>query len=215
MKLTRPTRLDIFLICIYKTSTLHFGHPPPPLLKSKVRMKVVRKRMQPESEKAVDNAFASSLYFSSSALARETERLAEECFKPIGLSPSQAAIIVLLLLSQSSIAGPSYLAKSLLLSPSTMTRLLRRLEGKGFIEQIEYDGIRLVQLGPSATENTTLILDCDIEFQKKCWELLGRDSADRLAKQMNKATDTLRQNKAGRKKRQVALPGNPAPPAFK
>jgi DNA-binding MarR family transcriptional regulator len=155
-------------------------------------MKIVRKRMQPESEKAVDNLFASSLYFSAAALARETEKLAAKCFRPIGLSPSLAAIVVFLLSSTSATVGPSYLAKSLLLSPSTMTRLLKKLEAKGFVHLFEYDGIRMVQLDRAAWEMAYLILDCAAEFHRKCQELLGDDKAWQLAHEMNKATDTLR-----------------------
>jgi hypothetical protein len=37
--------------------------------------------------------FAYSLYFSAGALAREAEKLAIACWKPVGLSASQAQII--------------------------------------------------------------------------------------------------------------------------
>ena len=93
-------------------------------------MKLSRKRRLPKSEKAVDNLFASSLYFSASALARAAEDLAAECFRPTGLSPSLANVVYLMTTSNTSVFTPSYLAKSLLLSPSTMTRLLDQLEKK-------------------------------------------------------------------------------------
>jgi hypothetical protein len=46
--------------------------------------------MEPVRKKAIDSFFSNSLYFSTGVLAREVEKLAVECWKPTGLSPSHA-----------------------------------------------------------------------------------------------------------------------------
>lgn len=153
--------------------------------------------MQPDSEKAVDNLFRSSLYFSSSALGREAEKLAAEYWKPLGLTPSQAAIVVLLLSSFQTTVGPSYLAKSLLLSPSTMTRLLKKLEAKEFVDLFEYNGIRMVEPGPAADKLADQILACDAALDAKFRELLGGDNLSGLTHHMNRTTDLLRSHASG------------------
>jgi DNA-binding MarR family transcriptional regulator len=146
--------------------------------------------MQPESEKAADNPFASSLYFSSSALARATERLALECFKPLGLSPSLAYI--LLVLESVRVTSPSFLAKTLFLHPSTMTRLLAKLEKMGLVDLFTYDRIRMVKASLKAWDMMSRLLDCELAFLNKCNELFGSESVRKLTRAMNYATDKIR-----------------------
>jgi MarR family transcriptional regulator, organic hydroperoxide resistance regulator len=76
--------------------------------------------------KADARHFEYPLYFSAGALAREVEKLAIDCWKPVGLSPSQGQIILFLM--DVSISGPAIIGRTLLLSPSTITRLLDGLE---------------------------------------------------------------------------------------
>lgn len=47
--------------------------------------------------KAADSTYSQCLYFSSNALARKMEKLAIECWKPVGLSPSHAYLLMLVL----------------------------------------------------------------------------------------------------------------------
>jgi MarR family transcriptional regulator, organic hydroperoxide resistance regulator len=146
--------------------------------------------MEPLKKNAVGNRFAYSLYFSAGALAREAEKLAVACWKPVGLSPSHAQIILLLMQVQT--IGPSFLAKSLLLSRSTMTRLLDSLERKGLINRFTYDKVRMVQLSVEAAKRAEEFLECDMAFRQRCYRLLGEDKTVRLMRRMNDATDRLR-----------------------
>src|SRR5262249_530999 len=106
----------------------------------------LKSTLDPESETATDSRFSLSLYFSASALARATERLAIECFRPTGVHPSLALIIQLLLDSNRSAVSNAYLAKTLLLSQSTMVRLVDHLVKKGLMERFEFDGTPMLML---------------------------------------------------------------------
>jgi DNA-binding MarR family transcriptional regulator len=154
-----------------------------------------RKRMEPVSKKATASSFSESLYFSAGALSREAEKLAIECFKPTGLSPSLAYIV--LLLTKVRMTGPSFLAKSLFLSPSTMTRLLDKLESMGWVNRFVYDRVRMVELTRKAWQQEPLLFECEFAFRKRCQQLLGRENVWRLTKEMNSTTDNLRNKGAG------------------
>jgi DNA-binding MarR family transcriptional regulator len=140
--------------------------------------------------KADARHFAYSLYFSAGALAREVEKLAVACWKPAGLSPSQAQIILFLM--DVSITGPAIIARTLLLSPSTITRLLDGLERKELIHRFDYDGLRTVSLTEKARAREEEFLECDLEFSRRWTKLLGDGYATGLIREMNKATDKLK-----------------------
>lgn len=75
--------------------------------------------------------FHQCLYFASQALARKVEKLAVACWQPTGLSPSHAYLLMLVL--ESPGIQPTELCAQLQLSPSTITRLAEKLEGKGLL----------------------------------------------------------------------------------
>jgi|GEM_PF-19109 len=152
----------------------------------------LKRRLDPESETAADCRFAPSLYFSASALARATEKLAIECFRPTGLNPSLAYIVLLLLDSNISSVSNAYLARTLLLSQSTMVRHVDQLVKKGFMERFEYDDIPMICLTEEALDQYDLFIRCSNDFAGKCDELLGAENRWKLAREMNEATDKLR-----------------------
>lgn len=78
-----------------------------------------------------DSIYCECLFFSAGALSRNLTRLAEEEYKPTGLSPSHA--LLLLTISTHSGVRPSQLAEEMQLTPSTVTRLLDKLESKKLI----------------------------------------------------------------------------------
>jgi len=73
--------------------------------------------------KATGNLYASSLYFASSVLARQIEKLATEVWKPSGLPPSQGYML-LHILYHSDYSFPFFISRRLLLSPSAVTQLV-------------------------------------------------------------------------------------------
>jgi MarR family transcriptional regulator, organic hydroperoxide resistance regulator len=65
------------------------------------------------------------LYFTANNMARIVTRLAEDAFKPTGLSPSHA--FVLMVAAENPGIGPGELAGRLALAPSTVTRFVDAL----------------------------------------------------------------------------------------
>lgn len=75
--------------------------------------------------------YCGCLYFASNALARNITRLAEEAYAPTGLAPSHA-MLLMVVIDQPGI-GPSEIAETMLLQPSTVTRFVEKLEQKGLV----------------------------------------------------------------------------------
>jgi DNA-binding MarR family transcriptional regulator len=73
--------------------------------------------------------YCGCLYFASNALARNITRLAEEAYAPTGLAPSHA-MLLMAVIDQPGI-NPTEIAEIMLLKPSTVTRLVEKLEQKG------------------------------------------------------------------------------------
>lgn len=149
--------------------------------------------METVSRKAPDNFFSTYLYFSAGALAREVEKLAIECWKPTRLSPSHAHLLLHLSLIHDAVS-PGRLARSLFLSPSTITRLLQKLEKKELVYRIVYDRARMVLITTKGAELIPLIDECDHAFRKRCEELLGKTNG-LLLRTLNESADKLREGK--------------------
>jgi DNA-binding MarR family transcriptional regulator len=77
--------------------------------------------------------FCRCLYYSAAALGRCMSRMADDAFAPTGLSPSHA----FLLMSVNMRPGiqPMQLSQQMMLDPSTITRLIERMESEGYLER--------------------------------------------------------------------------------
>lgn len=73
----------------------------------------------------------SCLFFSTTKLARELGRLAEEAFVKTGLSPSHA--LLLHIVNQQGGIQQKEIGELLHLTPSTITRLIDKLERRGYV----------------------------------------------------------------------------------
>ena len=102
-------------------------------------------------------------------------RMADEAFASTGLSPSHA--FVLMSVNESPGIQPKELSAQMQLTPSTVTRLVEKLEGKGLVER-QSSG-KSTQVLPTAKSQTM-----QVEL-KACWkalyeryaEVLGADAA--------------------------------------
>ena len=73
------------------------------------------------------------LFYTANALARNLTRVAEEAFSRTGLAPS-LAFVVMTVRGKPGIQ-PSEVARIMMLSPSTLTRLVEKLEAKGLLRR--------------------------------------------------------------------------------
>lgn len=131
----------------------------------------------------------SCLYFTANSLARVITRMAEEAFRSTGLSPSH--VFLLMLANENPGIGPKEMSDYLQLAPSTVTRFVDTLVGKGLLERTA-DG-KNVGLYPTAAG---LALQPDItsawqSFHHRYCDILGTEEGDSLAVTINQAAQKL------------------------
>ncbi len=77
--------------------------------------------------------YCNCLFFSSGALSRTLSRIAEEEFAVTGLAPSYA--FLLMGVNETPGIGPGALAEEMQLAASTVTRLVDKMEAKGYVKR--------------------------------------------------------------------------------
>lgn len=73
------------------------------------------------------------LYFSTNTLARLITRLADEEFRPTGLSPAHA--FVMMVVNEKPGIAPGVVSGKLQIAPSTVTRFIEQLERKELLKR--------------------------------------------------------------------------------
>jgi DNA-binding MarR family transcriptional regulator len=82
-----------------------------------------------------ESPYCHCLYYSSNALARIMTRMAEESFTPAGLTPSYAFVVMSVNKNPGILSGE--LARLMMLTPSTVTRLLEKLEKQDLVKRVQ------------------------------------------------------------------------------
>jgi DNA-binding MarR family transcriptional regulator len=81
--------------------------------------------------KTSESKYCKCMYFSANALARIIEKLAGDCWKKVNLFPSHAYLLMVVL--EYPGVQPGVLADELQLTPTTITRLIEKLEEKKLV----------------------------------------------------------------------------------
>lgn len=139
--------------------------------------------------KSCDSRFSRCLYFSTGALARKVEKLAIDTWKKVDLSPSHAYLLIVVL----DMPGvqPGTIAEEMRLTPSTITRLIEKLEEKKLVIRTTEGRLTNVYPTPKGKELFPKMKNCMGEFTKKYTDALGPDESVRMVQNINKLTDKL------------------------
>ena len=136
-----------------------------------------------------DSQFCACLYYSANALARVITKMAEEEFAISGFSPSYGFLIM----SVNAKPGiqPKELSEIMLLTPSTITRLIEKLENKGMVERKNVGKITEVYPTPKGLELETIIKEAWSKLYEKYSDILGEDESKILTANIYKAIKKL------------------------
>jgi DNA-binding MarR family transcriptional regulator len=140
--------------------------------------------------KAGDSRYCKCMYFSSGALARKLEKLANRAWQPVGLAPSHAYLLMMAI-DEPGIQ-PSDLSEELLLTPSTITRLIDKLEEKKLVLRSNEGKMTKVYPTPKAKALRPQLLECVKEFYESYSNILGKEESARIVQAINKVTDRLK-----------------------
>jgi len=113
-----------------------------------------------------ESKYAECLYFTTNALARKVEKLAIKSWKPVNLSPSHAYLLMLVI-EQPGIQ-PGFISDHLQLTPSTVTRLIEKLEERKLLIRTSSGKISNVYPTPRAKQAVPQLNNCVKHFINAC-----------------------------------------------
>ncbi len=129
------------------------------------------------------------LYFTSNALARKVEKLAQESWKKVRLSPSHAYLLMMVI--ENPGIQPGRIGEELQLTPSTISRLLEKLEERKLLVRIADGKQTNVYPAPAGKALLPTLKDCLLDFYQKYSTILGSDESARLVRDMGTVADRL------------------------
>jgi DNA-binding MarR family transcriptional regulator len=137
----------------------------------------------------VNNQYCTCLYYSANALARKMTKMAEDTFATTGLAPSHA--FLLMSINRDPGLHPKKLSEIMLLTPSTVTRLIEKLEMKRLVIR-EYKG-KYTYILPTekGKQKIAAIEDAWKRLNKNYTDLLGTQFSKDLTQNIFEAVDKL------------------------
>ncbi|MDX1670879.1 MAG: MarR family transcriptional regulator [Balneolaceae bacterium] len=133
--------------------------------------------------------FNRCLYFSSNALSKILGKMAEEEFRILGLAPTYAYL--LMLINDKPGMQPSEISEKLVLSPSTVTRLVEKMERQGYLERKSQGRATLVESTTKGRDMDDQIRNAWGRLQQRYREELGDRYGDVLTEMTMKAVEQL------------------------
>jgi DNA-binding MarR family transcriptional regulator len=139
--------------------------------------------------KTSESKFCNCLYFTANALARKVEKLASETWKKTGMAPSHGYLLNLTIEQPGIQAGQ--LAEQLQLTPSTITRLIEKLEAKKLVTRTTEGKQTFVFPTQKGRDMKPVIKQCTEEFYERYAKILGKEESRNLVKNMHVMADRL------------------------
>jgi len=139
--------------------------------------------------KTSESRYCKCIYFSANALARKIEKLAADCWKKVNLSPSHAYLLMVVI--EDPGVQPGTLSDELQLTPSTITRLIEKLEEKKLVVRTMEGKVTNVYPTPKAKDLYSKLKECSNNFVETYLGILGKEESARLVQNINKVADKL------------------------
>ncbi len=133
--------------------------------------------------------YCGCLYYSANALARVMTRMAEEEFASTGLAPSHA--FVLMTVNFQPGIQPKDLSNHMQLTPSTVTRLVEKLEFRGYLERSISGRITMIHPTAKSLELNDKIKESWRNLYNRYSNLVGENEGKELTQKINDALDSI------------------------
>jgi len=137
----------------------------------------------------INHLLTDCLYFTANKLARVIGKMAEEEFRITGLSPTHAFLVNIV--NEKEGVTQKEIGEALHMTPSTITRFVDKLEGKGLVERrSEGKNAYIYATG----KGKALQVDIDKAWNnlyKRYSEITGYEEGDQLTAYLDKVGDML------------------------
>ena len=122
--------------------------------------------------------YCKCLYFSANALARIVTKMAEEEFSVVNLAPSYAFVVMTVNKNPGIQAGE--LAEIMMLTPSTVSRLLEKLENQQLVKKHNEGRTTMIYPTPKSVEINDAIKAAWYKLFIRFVDVLGEEKAHQL-----------------------------------
>jgi len=133
--------------------------------------------------------FCQCLQFSANALARNISRLAEEEFAVTGLAPSYAFLVMSVNNHPGITAGE--LSRNMMLKPSTVTRLVEKMEEKGLLKRMREKRSTLIFPTKTSVELNETIKQAWLSLYDRYVAIIGQEKSRDLTERVYNAAMML------------------------
>ena len=138
-----------------------------------------------------ESKYCGCLYYSANALARVMTRMAEEEFASTGLTPSYA--FVLMTVNSQPGIQPKDLSTHMQLTPSTVTRLVEKLENRGLLERKITGRSTEIHITAKGLDLISVIEKSWKNLYERYSNQIGEEESKELILKMNDALEKLTQ----------------------
>ncbi|MDX1618552.1 MAG: MarR family transcriptional regulator [Balneolaceae bacterium] len=136
-----------------------------------------------------ESKYSSCLYYSSNALSRVLTKMADEAFQAVGLSPSYA--FLLMTVNERPGIQPSEISRELELTPSTVTRLVEKMENRGFLKRTSVGRATKVEPLQKSLDMQGRLQEALDDLNDRCAEVLGDRYSEVLTEMTYTAVEKL------------------------
>ncbi|MDX1639387.1 MAG: MarR family transcriptional regulator [Balneolaceae bacterium] len=133
--------------------------------------------------------YSNCLYYSTNALSRILTKMAEEEFTVTGLSPSYA--FLLMTVNEKPGIQPSEISREMQLSPSTVTRLVEKMEYRGYLQRRSEGRATYVEPTSRSLELDGKIREAWQNLSERYSDVLGDRYSEVLTEMTYKAVEEL------------------------
>lgn len=140
--------------------------------------------------KNIQESLDSCLFFTVKKLDRALNKIAEESFQKVGMTPTYA--FILLILAEEDGRLQKDIAQILYIAPSTLTRLVEKLVYKGYVTTLTEGRTRKVYLTVNGRELLPDIREAWDNLHARYKAILGDEYVDDLASIININSEKLR-----------------------
>ncbi len=137
----------------------------------------------------LDPRYCNCLHHSTNALSRILTKMADEEFEKAGLTSSYA--FLLMSVSDEPGISPSELSEQLSLKPSTITRLIIKMEGKGLLRRFQNG--KYIEVYPTKQTPSTVkvVKEAWSNLYRRYHAILGDELTQRLSNDVNETVIKL------------------------
>ena len=136
------------------------------------------------------NYFADNLYYTTTAFSREITSIAEIAFADLGLTPSDAYLIMCV--NEKPNIQPTEISEKILLAPSTITRMIEKLEKRSIVTRANEGKYTYVAATAKGKEVYTAIVEKWDEIDALFNQKLGDSTVSSLVQFTTQAATVLK-----------------------